>query len=119
MTKIISTFIAALCISILLGADAGIPLALKLQGAVVVIVGIGNAIVLMMTLGTLFSQKTREQSYRTWRDTRLPGRFCTWLSLLAWLAAFAWAGWLWSFGIRLLWLLVWRATLGLQAKANE
>lgn len=106
MQTIISTLIAAFCLCTILGADAGHPLALRLEGAVAVIAGILNGLILVAMALSLFSEQARNTSRRRWRDTRLPGRLHAWLLSLAWLAALAWAGWLWSFGIRMLWLLV-------------
>ena len=47
MNTIISTLIGTLCLSVIVGADTGHPLALRLQGAVAVLVDIGNALMLL------------------------------------------------------------------------
>ena len=102
---LVSTFIAALCLGTIIAADAGHPLALRLQGAVTVIVGILNGLALAIMAGEMFLKEARTACRQRWQSRSPISKLYSWLRRLTWLAALAWAGWLWSFGIQLLCLL--------------
>lgn len=111
MNKILIPAATVLCISIILGVDAGYPLALRLENAVAITVGLFNSLLLLGAAMLMLNQDLRGCARCTWRENRLPSRILLGLSNLAWLATLAWADWPISFGIRLLWLLVWVAVI--------
>lgn len=102
---LVSTFIAALCLGTIIGADAGHPLALRLQGAVTVIVGTLNGLALAIMAGEMFLKEAQTAGRQRGQSRSPISKLYSWLLRLTWLATLAWAGWLWSFGIQLLCLL--------------
>ncbi len=114
MQTIISSLLTWGCIATILAADAGHPLALRLEGAVAVIVGIFNAATALL-LVALASSRMRAGLRKSWQAKKMLPCIYSVLQSLAWLAALAWAGWLWSFGIRLLWLMAWPAVVAYKA----
>ena len=110
MKHVISTLVAWSCIVIILAADSGNPLALRLEGAAAVIVGI-TTIVLALGLFSLGGKAGLTAAQKEWRAEKWPRKTYRIFMCLAWLAVLAWVGWLWAFGVRLAWVIAWSAVM--------
>lgn len=106
MQSFINFILSAASIAIMLAADFGQPLGQRLIGVAAVIVTIYNCIALFCMLVVALTVDMRTSMRRQWIDASLPGKCYSVLMSLAWLGALAWVGWLWAFGIRLVWDLV-------------
>lgn len=105
MKKLIGEILSWGCLAVILGAALGHPLALRMEGSAAVLVGIMNALLVVVIVAMLVPGTTQELAELNAKQS--PARRAYLLfSHMLWLAVLMFAGWQWSFGIRAFWLVV-------------
>lgn len=99
MKRFVTSILSLLLIAVILGADAGHPLALRFEGAVAIWVAVVNTLAALCCL-LIFSKDAVEKIQSSWAKRGALEKAYMTLNGLVWLAVLAYVGWLWSFGIR-------------------
>lgn len=104
MTRLLTQILSWACLAVILGAALGHPLALRMEGAAAVLVGINNALIVIGLLVMLVPEKQRELAEMYAKQGPALRGYMLFSNML-WLAVLMFAGWQWSFGFRAFWLI--------------
>lgn len=103
----VSEMLRWVVLTIIVGSTVyGDELAIRFLGAAGIWVGIMNAFAIMLTIGVIVSKDLRKHAVELSKKRGALMRLYLWIAFFIEMVIYAYAGWLWTFGIRVVYQIV-------------